>query len=176
MNMKTIIKQSFATKLNYALLSGCAAMLLSFTAQVKPDLSGTWVLNKSKSDFGDSPAYVLQKQLDITGKNGTVIINYTASTEAGKDSVFKLAYTPGKVLDNLTAEHRTQHFQATWTDNDQVFKIEHSSSFSEKPDSEEYHTVQRFQLSADGRELTLEKQVKVYNGYSYAVTGVYDKR
>ncbi len=83
---------------------------------------------------------------------------------------------PGKALDNLTAENRTQHFNFTKAVNDRGFDLEHSSSFPNKPDSEEYHTVQHFQLSADGKELTLDKQVKVYNGYAYTVKGVYDKK
>jgi hypothetical protein len=139
-------------------------------------LSGTWILNVAKSDFGDSPAYVLQKQLDITDNASAVKIKYTASTEDGADSVFTLSYSLGKVLDNVTAERRTQHFHITRVKDGHLLEIEHSSSFPEKPDSEEYHTVQRFQLSADGNELTLDKQVKVYNGYTYTAKGVYERR
>jgi hypothetical protein len=162
----------------YALsVTACLLITAAFkTTRETVGLSGIWVLNVSKSDFGDSPAFVLQKQLEITDNKTIVKIKYTATTEAGADSIFTLTYTPGKVLDNLTAEKRTQHFQTSWVDNNQAFKIEHSSSFCSKPDTVEYHAVQHFQLSADGKELTLDKQVKVYNGYAYAVKGVYEKQ
>ncbi|MCR8556961.1 hypothetical protein KXD93_04880 [Mucilaginibacter sp. BJC16-A38] len=153
---------------------------LFFTAafKVRPEktnFSGTWVLNISKSDFGDSPTYVLQKQLDITDNSTSIKIKYTATTEAGADSVFVLTYSQGKVLDNLTAEKRTQHFKFMRPESDD-FTLEHSSSFPQKPDSEEYHTFQQFHISADRKQLTLDKQVKVYNGYAYTVKGVYEKK
>jgi hypothetical protein len=173
--MKTTIKHHFTTKFYRTLLTAYAVILLSFIAAVNADLSGTWVLNPSKSDFGDSPIFVLPKRLEITNNKAILRIHYGSVTNAGADTAFTVPFLPGEPLKTVTADQRTRHYQIAWAENGRQLQIEYSSSFSSKPNVEEYHTIEHYRLSADGKELILDKQVKVYDGETYAVKGVYDK-
>lgn len=156
---------------------GTLSIIMSFkTVHTKTNLSGMWLINLSKSEFGDSPNYVLPKKLEIDDQETSIKMKFTWQSETGADSTFLLVFIPGQVTDNMTAERRTQHFHVTRTDNDQSLKIEYSSSFTDEPDNEEYHTVQYLQLSPDRKELTFKKDVKVNDGYAYTVNGSYDKQ
>lgn len=176
--MKTNIKNRLKKTLPLLLIFFCFIMGTSakITLQ-KPDFSGTWVLNVSKSDFGDIPKYVAPKQVKITSDKENLIMEMLVIAVSGADStmIAKLP-TTGNTVHMLTADQRTRLYNATWTDNDQILKAEYSSSYSGKPDEEEYHTIEIWKLSSDGKQLLLNKQVKVANGYEYAVKVVYDKQ
>ncbi|MDB5157280.1 MAG: hypothetical protein JWR50_1987 [Mucilaginibacter sp.] len=161
------------------LLFSMATLLFCGAYKIEPraNFTGTWVLNLSKSDFGDNPLYVVPKQAKISGDNESLNIEMVVIAVSGADSTMKIKLsTAGKPVDVITADKRTRHYNTTWTESEQTLKVEYSSSYSGKPDTEQYHTTDTWKLSADGKELTLNKEVKVDSGYGYTVKAVYDKQ
>lgn len=149
----------------------------SETLPNQANFSGTWVINVPKSEFGDNPLYVVPKQVKIIQDKDKLAVELFVTAVSGADSTMneKIPFD-GKAFDTVTADQRTRHYTVSWAVNNQVLKLDYSSSYSGNPNKEEYHTIETWKLSEDGKELTLNKQVKVLIGYEYSVKAVYDKQ
>lgn len=143
----------------------------------KTDFTGTWIINLSKSDFGDSPLYVAPKHLKVKQYTDKIEIERVVIGVSGADSTMheQIAFGGGE-MEMITADKRTRHYTINWVEDGKKMLEEYSSSYSNNPGEEEYHTTEMWQLSADGKQLTLKKKVVVSNGYEYEVTAVYEKQ
>jgi len=149
------------------------AFLLAAPAQAQsepapPDLSGTWVLNLSKSK--------LMKHSTLTAE--TVVITYTGQlirfrdTISGKedDRNFK---TDGKEYPYATSRVGQNVVKATWKQSTLVIEnVGRVRAPDGMGDMETLHLIDRWTLSADGRVLT----DKSSGDFGAGQTFVYDKQ
>lgn len=177
--MKTTINQSIKNVLFAFSLIACFGISTSakIVSDEKPGFSGKWILNLSKSNFGDNPLYVVPKQINVLTDKSYFDITFLATGNAGADSTFHekdlLEETP---FQKQSADQRTVKYVVSLTDDGMLLNRDYSASFSGKPDEEEFHATEAWKLSEDGKSLTLDKQVKAASGYEYAVKAVYDKQ
>ncbi|MDB5157428.1 MAG: hypothetical protein JWR50_2135 [Mucilaginibacter sp.] len=176
--MRTTIKRHLKSAILSLSLAIYCCVATSFKVNSeKFDIAGTWVLNLAKSDFGDSPLYVVPKKATITNDKDIINMTIYGITSSGMDTSATIHLSmSGKPVDIITADQRTRHYNTTWTDVEGTLKVEYSSSYSSKPDTEQYHTIDIWKLSTGGKELILNKQVKVDNSYGFTVKAVYDKQ
>jgi hypothetical protein len=161
------------------LLFATITFLLFGAAKIlnRADFTGKWVINLSKSNFGDSPLYTAPKELEITQTSSYLEMKQTVIDDSGQDSTMRVKlWLNGQSSDMLTADQRTRLYRVSWSDDGQVMKEDYSSSHSGDAQREEYHTTEQWKLTPDGKELLLEKYVKVDNGTDYTINVVYDKK
>jgi hypothetical protein len=158
-----------------------AMILLCLTAakiMTKPDFTGKWVINLTKSDFGSSPQYVAPRQLEITQTAKYLEMKQTVADNFGQDSTMRVKlWLDGKSsTEMVTADHRTRFYRVSWSDDWQVLKEDYSSSFINDLHREEYHTTEEWKLTPDAKQLLLDKKVQQDNGGGYEVKVTYDKK
>jgi hypothetical protein len=148
-----------------------------FLPNKKTNFTGTWVINLSKSDFGESPLYTAPKQLKIVQDYDNIEIERVVITASGLDSTMhEKVSLNGKPFEMITADQRTRVYKINWSKDEQILIEEYSSSYSGNASDVEYNTTEKWALTPDGLGLILDKQVKVANGYAYAIKAVYDKK
>jgi len=157
-----------------------AVVIFCTAAQMitKPDFTGKWVINLPKSDFASSPLYVAPKQLEITQTPNYLVMKQTVLDNFGQDSIMRVKlWLDGKSSSEmLTGDQRTRLYRMSWSDDGQAMKVDYSSSYSNDPHREEYHTTEEWKLTPDGKELLLDKNVQPDNGSAYEVKVAYDKK
>ena len=141
----------------------CLILLAAATAvaqDAKPDFSGTWTLDLAKSDFGQMPApdslvsVIEHKEpnLKITttqkGQQGE-LTNTRVLTTDGKENVNKLQTMGGEQEVKSTTRWNGRALTTAFTIDAQGTAIEVSDSFA---------------LSADGKVLTVTREVKTPQG------------
>lgn len=120
-------------------------------AQAKPNFSGTWKLNVSKSDFGPIPAPDSQEQ-KINQEDPSMKVNVAEKGQMG-DLNFDLSYTTdGKECTNTVAGNEFKSV-ANWDGNDLV--IDTKGSF----DGNDFTAKDRWTLSEDGKTLTVQRHL-----------------
>jgi hypothetical protein len=175
--MKKINKKT--KKVSAILLSTVSMLLLFGAAQIinRPDFTGKWIINLSKSEFDDSPLYTAPKQLEIKQLANYLEMKQIVIDGFGQDSTMRVKlWMDGKSSEMQTADQRTRIYRTTWSKDDQVMTEDYSSSYSGDSQREEYHTTEQWKLTPDGKGLQLEKHVQVDNGSGYTVKAVYDKQ
>jgi len=120
-------------------------------AQAKPNLSGTWVLNVSKSDFGPMPAPDSETH-KITHADPDLKVNVAQKGQMG-DLNYDAAYsTDGKESTNNVAGNEFKS-TAKWDGDD--LTIDTKGSFN----GTDFTAKDRWTLSADGKTLTVTRHI-----------------
>lgn len=126
-----------------------AAALSLVQAQAKPNFSGSWKLNVSKSDFGPLPAPDSRTD-QIKQNDPDIADNTTQSGQMGEMSAEIKYSTDGK---ETTYQIRGVDFKSTakW-DGDELL-INTKGSFG----GNDITTTDRWSLSADGKTITINR-------------------
>ncbi len=120
-------------------------------AQAKPNFSGTWKMNASKSDFGPIPAPDSQTQ-KINHEDPSLKLNIAESGQMG-DMNFDLSYTTdGKECTNTIAGNEFKSV-LKWEGDDLV--IDTKGSFN----GTDFTAQDRWALSGDGKTLTVQRHL-----------------
>ena len=134
------------------------ALLSSTTAQTKPDFSGTWRFDPTRSDSATYPELSRPVTLVITQTATAVRIDTTRKSGTTSEVAKFGSNEPLTVLGAATARWRGETLLV-----DIIRDIQGQSV-----------TVhQEMTLSADGRELVVESTVNVQHGYSVGGAKVY---
>jgi hypothetical protein len=122
------------------------AFAASLAAQSKPNFSGTWKLNVSKSDFGPLPGP--DSRTDVIEHNDPVLkVNTSAEGAQGKQNFILTYTTDGKEVVNKQGPREIKS-TAVWDGSNLVF----NSKFSFNDNDVTIKNV--WTLSADGKTLT----------------------
>ncbi len=148
------------------------AFLFSFlilTHQQKTDFSGSWLINKSKSDFGDAPEWVLPKVLKVIQSSDKIIIITTQLNEdlREKDPVADTLGFDGKGFDRISSTGNQITSNVKWI-NDQSLQIDVRSG--------KRHVVETWTLQDKGKTLVENREVEQANGLTYTLKACYDKQ
>jgi hypothetical protein len=121
-----------------AIICLCASIA---AAQTKPDLSGTWKMNREKSKFADGgPNAILIK---IDHKEPAFTEEWTMSTPEGERS-FQAKYTTDGKETEQEVMGRTAKTSAKWEGNALVIEFKTDEGFFKR----------KITLSADGKTIT----------------------
>jgi hypothetical protein len=140
-----------ATGVPTLLLFGLAALLTAAQAQAKPNFSGEWKLNVSKSEFGPLPAPNSRTD-KIKHEDPSLKVTTTQSGQNG-DVTFDLNYTTdGK---ENTNEIRGNPMKSTSKWDGDTLLIETKGSFG----GNDITLADKWTLSGDGKVLTLNRHI-----------------
>jgi hypothetical protein len=138
-----------ATRLSAWLLLTAAFGIMQ--AQAKPNLTGTWKVDVTKSDFGSMPAPDSQTEV-ITHEDPNLKISVAQTGEMG-DLNFDLAYTTdGKECTNTVAGNEMKS-TLNWDGDDLV--IDTKGNF----DGTDFTAKDRWKLSEDGKTITIDRHI-----------------
>lgn len=131
-----------------------AAVLLlaiaAVAAAAQPNFTGTWKMNASKSEFGEMPAPNSLIQT-ITHNEPNLTVSTKQSSDMG-DFEFEAKYTTdGKECVNMRRDNPATSV-LKWEGSTLV--ITTKSKFGDT----DFTTTERWDLSADGKELTINRQ------------------
>lgn len=149
-----------------ALLAAVLAGPSVAAAQV-PDLSGTWVLQAAKSDFGPMPAPTSRTDV-FEHKEPSLKVKRTIENAQGATSADLVYAIDGKPWKNSTPNGE---ISSTLKWDGAVLVVE---STVNTPQGEAV-LVDRFSLSSDGKTLTQERRISI-GGQELAQTMVFEKR
>jgi hypothetical protein len=124
-----------------------ALPLVTVVAQQKPDFSGTWKLNVSKSDYGVLPGPTSRTDV-ITHKEPSISNHVTSESDQGKLDYTLTYSTDGKETTNTVGE-RVAKSTAKWEGNNLIINSKL------KVGDADIDVVATWVLSADGKTLTL---------------------
>jgi hypothetical protein len=136
------------------------------------DFSGKWVLNVTKSEFGDIPLYAAVKQFDIKQNNDSIFIKKITIDENNheKETTENISFNSQpsiQILDNK----RTKKSAAQWSSNGQVLTIANNYSLPGEPEKIDYSFLQTWSLTEDGKELNVNLKSP-----TYSIKAIYDKQ
>lgn len=142
------------------LLALCAAALAApaLVAAGKPDFSGTWKLNKDKSSYGAMPVpdnYAMA----IVHKDPDLALTITLTNPMGEQKSESRLKTDGS--ENVHSSGRVKlTSRIAWDGAVMVMKtkrtVEMTTQLGQPPQPVEINGEERWQLSADGKTLTID--------------------
>jgi hypothetical protein len=139
----------------------CASLLLTVAfgvvqAHAKPNLSGTWKVNVSKSDFGPMPAPDSQTD-KVTHEDPDVKIGVTSTGQMG-DLNYDLHYTTdGKETTNTVVGNEMKS-TAKWEGDELV--IDTTGNFN----GTDFTAKDRWTLSDDAKTMTVQRHLSFAGG------------
>jgi hypothetical protein len=147
-------------------------MLLSFLIlpqQQKADFSGSYVINKSKVDFGGAPEWVLPKTLKVFQSSEKIVVITTLLDDDLKEMapVSDTLGIDGKGFDRKGSSGSQITSSVKWI-NDQSLQINVQSG--------KRHVVETWTLEDNGKSLSENREVEQANGVKYNMKAYYDKQ
>ena len=169
--------QGLLKKIKPFMLVGLA---LLFTAQLSAqsgsvNFSGTWALNESKSNFGDSPFRMAASTMTVKQDGNNLSIDRTMSTPDGQEMKLTGKYTmDGKECENTSFMDSKSKSTVKWSDDKKSITIASSTIFNMNGDDMEMKASETWTLDGD-KTLKIEATNTTPNG-DMKTTVVYDKK
>lgn len=143
------------------------------TTSVSPklDFSGTFLINKSKTDFGKAPSYVIPVAFSIVQTGDTIIISRMYVASPGGQNVLTDTLSTGR-----TSKIKSGMVDYTsvlyWNKDKNQFTINRQVSLGN--DKVVGTIAETCALEENGKTLVLDKSVQ--GGVHYNIKGYYDKQ
>jgi hypothetical protein len=168
------MKNNRKFQLFLATLIGSLLMIpaLSFAAE-KPDYTGKWTLNESKSELGEGGSFSAIK-MSVTQEGNTLTIERTRTGRDGEERTNSETLTmDGKESIN-EGENRKSTSTVTWSDDGTTMTIKSVREFNRQGETMEMNSTEVWTLSEDGKTLKLQSDTSSGMG-ERSVTLVYEK-
>jgi hypothetical protein len=138
------------------------------------DFSGTWQINKSKTDFGQAPEWVLPRafKVDQSGKGLTIDVTMLSQALEEKHYTEKVAFD-GTTSTTTTTSGNTERDSLTWDANKTGLTL---MRHIENPSGALiFNDTEQWSLTDDSKTLLIDRQVKQGDGAAYGFKIYYDK-
>lgn len=158
----------------YLILSLMLISAITVFAQT-PNFTGKWLLNKSKTDFGQAPEFVLVRSYTVSSTEKAITIERIAlDPQMVEHPATDTLSFDGKEASSTTysGSKRTASFK--WNDDKKSFTILSNSINKEGNPGAKVTDI--WSLSPDNKTLTVERTVVNADGSSYPIKGIYDKQ
>jgi len=167
-------------KFNFSLfrnLLGTAFLFMTTTGLfAQANFAGTWALNESKSNFGDSPFRFAATSMIVTQDANTVNVESTMPGRDGGEMKTSAKYTlDGKVSENPMF-NSTRKSTVTWSPDKSAMIISSTMTFDMNGETREIKSTETWKLSEAGKVLSIESVRPGRDGGEMKTTAVYDKK
>jgi hypothetical protein len=145
----------------------------------RTDFSGIWIIDYSKSEFGQAPHFTAAKQIMVKEKDNVIDIERIQDSRISNNpdtTVIEKLTFDGLVYKNITSTHQQKSSKLIWSDDGQNFKILTKLSLPDNPDKEKYRQLEHWTLTEAGKKMIIDKTVETNTGFKYTVKAVYDKK
>jgi hypothetical protein len=137
--------------------------------------SGNWILNDSKSNFGDSPFRMASSSLVVKQEGNTLSIDRTMPGRDGEEMKMTGKYTlDGKVCENSGIMNMKTKSTVTWSADKKSIKIASSTFFDMNGENMEMKSTETWKLEGE-KTLKIEATNSTPDG-DMKTTLVYDKK
>lgn len=134
---------------------GVVMMMAAAMAADKPDFTGTWKLDASKSDFGQMPAPEKMERV-IDHKDPAIKIKTTQSTPNG-DRTTDTAYTLDGKEQKQESPRGVIMYTPKWEGS--IVVIDSKRTMNVQGQTVEITGVERWSLSEDGKTMTVDSKM-----------------
>jgi hypothetical protein len=144
-------------------------------AEGRFDLSGTWALDRAKSDFGplaDSPVVRAEVTLTVAHAGPELRVSRRETRDGRERTTELVYYTDGRGETNPSTLGRVGVGSKTRWDGDRIVSTSELTRRGADGKPSTLETVERWQLSADGRVLTQTTSIS-YGGGVQRIKQVY---
>lgn len=161
------------------IIAACICSLSAKTWAQKTDFSGTWQLNKAKSDFGEhDPDKTTPKQLKVQQQAAAITIEKII-INGGQDNSYSETFTfdgkPAKKVFTTATGSQTRQTTVQWSADGRMLDITANTDVEVNGQKGIYTTEQVWALSGDGKALTITNNT-VLPDRKIAFKAVYDKQ
>jgi hypothetical protein len=170
-----VLKRNLTPALIFFLLLEFPIMPCNSTPKgKKPNFSGTWVLNESKSEFGEYGHYWAPSKLIIAQKRKKLAIERFAPGPSGKEMDFKGNYTmDGKECENVIFEQSKSKSTVNWSEDNKNLTINSTMNVQVQGQDMEIKSVEIYSLEKDAKSLVIKSTSSTPYG-DFSVTFVFD--
>jgi hypothetical protein len=168
------MKASISKKLLTLLIA--PAFLFAFTTKVyKPNFSGEWKLNESKSDLGQMAQFAT-KAIKTDQKDNDITINRTAPGFDGADVIQAETLSfDGKETESTIFGNSKRKASAKWSDDGNTLTVNYVLNLDFNGQTFDVKGAETWTLSSDGKTLTVQTNASSPQG-DLAAKAVYDKQ
>jgi hypothetical protein len=146
---------------------------LSFAAE-KPDFTGQWALNESKSELGESQGFAAIK-LAVKQEGNTLTIERTRTGRDGEERTSSETLTMDGKENVNEGENRTTTSVVTWSEDSTTLTIKSKREFSRNGETMEMNSTEVWTLTEGGKNLKIQSDSSSGMGERSA-TLVYEKQ
>jgi hypothetical protein len=145
----------------------------TFAQTGKPNFSGTWAFNESKSTPSQGGFRMGASLMVITQDGNNLSFESTRKNQDGEDVKSTYKYTlDGKVCSNPFFGNNTRQTLVTWSADGKTLNFAHSSLFEGQ--TEPFKSTETWKIN-DDKTLSLET-IMNFQGEERKTTNVYDKK
>lgn len=159
---------------SYSILAFSAIVFILW-CNISTMFSGTWVLDESKSEFGNVPSFTVPNKYLIDQTSDSVIITGFSTSENGKEIFFKTSYglNGGTVIQELS-DRRT--ISAVNIDNSFIVRQSLTNYFDTT--RADVKVTDTFKLREDGKVLEIIRNMKYYSktGSNYRIVAKFNRK
>lgn len=140
------------------------------------NFSGTWALNESKSNFGDSQFRFAATSMVVTQDANTLTVESTRPGRDGEEMKTSAKYTlDGKVSENPMF-NTTRKSTVTWSPDKSSLIIASTMTFDMNGETREMKSTETWKLAEGGKVLIIESVRPDRDGGEMKTTAAYDKK
>lgn len=138
----------------------------------QPNFSGKWSLNESQSNFGNSEFRMAAVTMDIAQNGNILTVESTQPGFDGGEMQQSAKYNlDGQPCENAGFMDMVRKSVITWEDNKNSMIVTTTMAF----EGNEFKTTETWKLSADGKTITIDQVMPMYDG-DMKLKLVYDKK
>jgi hypothetical protein len=153
-----------------------AAMLCAFTFQYRVDFSGTWKLNKDKSDLGEFGEMMVGNIIKIDQKSDRIVIAATGTTfDGGEETRSSTLTFDGKPCESTVWGSGKRKSIFKWSEDGKSFSDTFISVYDWDGEKWEEKGVDTWKLSEDGKTISMQSSISSSEG-DMLIKAVYEKQ
>ena len=170
--MKIYFKTTFR---NFAGVLFLLSLSLNLLAQT--NFAGTWGLNESKSNFGNSQFRMAATTMVVTQDAKALTVESTAPGRDGGETKRTAKYNlDGSVSENPVFGDNVSKSTATWSADKTVLTIATTMTFDMNGESRTMNSSQIWKLTEGGKVLMVDNKRTNRDGAEVTTTAAYDKK
>lgn len=146
-----------------------------FMTWQKTDFSGTYLLNKTKTDLGPAPEWILPRYITVAQQPEKCVINRTSLNQQLQEQVPVSDTLPfnSAIVVKVLGNGKSADSRLAWN-GDNSFTITRTIRRADNMISGT--TIEQWRLEEDGKVLILNRSVEQSNGMKYTTRAVYDRK
>jgi hypothetical protein len=154
-----------------------ALFLFSACLYAQTNFSGTWALNESKSNFGESQFRFAATTLVATQDAKVLTVETTRPGMDGNETKSTAKYNlDGTVSENTGFGNSVRKSTVTWSADKAFITIASTMTFDMNGETRTMNSSETWKLSEGGKVLLLDNVMPGFEGGEMKTTAAYDKK
>jgi hypothetical protein len=153
-----------------------ALLLLSAGLFAQSNFSGTWALNESKSNFGESQFRMAAASMTVTQDAKVLTVESSMPGMDGQEMKTSAKYNLDGTVSENPMFNSSRKTTATWSADKTSLKLAHTMTFDMGGESRTMNSSDTWKLTEGGKVLLIESARTGRDGAEMKTTAAYDKK